>query len=142
MTSWMKNQLTKLYNVLSAPVAATRDALPERMQSVRETTSLLHNRIMENMGYGQQERLKDIVEKEAEEEEQQQEGIDLIPHEHARALRRAYRGFVMSGIPKTDIDSYFNQAKSYIKTLIKKRLKEMGSAKITMALYVSWKKLK
>ena len=138
----MKNQLTKLYNVLSAPVAATRDALPERMQSVRETTSLLHNRIMENMGYGQQERLKDIVEKEAEEEEQQQEGIDLIPHEHARALRRAYRGFVMSGIPKTDIDSYFNQAKSYIKTLIKKRLKEMGSAKITMALYVSWKKLK
>ena len=138
----MKNQLTKLYNVLSAPVAATRDALPERMQSVRETTSLLHNRIMENMGYGQQERLKDIVEKEAEEEEQQQEGIDLIPHEHARALRRAYRGFVMSGIPKTDIDSYFNQAKSYIKTLIKKRLKEMGSAKITMTLYVSWKKLK
>ena len=141
MTSWMKNQLTKLYNVLSVPVAATRDALPERMQSVRETTSLLHNRIMENMGYGQQERLKDIVEKEAEEEEQQ-EGIDLIPHEHARALRRAYRGFVMSGILKTDIDSYFNQAKSYIKTLIKKRLKEMGSAKITMTLYVSWKKLK
>ena len=30
----------------------------------------MYNRMMENMGYGQQERLKDIVEKEAEEEEQ------------------------------------------------------------------------
>ena len=68
MTSLMKNQLTKLYNAVSAPVAATRDALAERLQSVRETTSLLHNRMMENMGYGLQERLKDIVEKEAEEE--------------------------------------------------------------------------
>ena len=72
MTSWMRNQLTKLYNAVSAPVAATRDALAERLQSIGETASLLYNRIMENMGYGQ-EGLKDIVEKEAEEEQQQQE---------------------------------------------------------------------
>ena len=68
----MKNQLTKLYSAVSAPVAATRDVLAERLQSVRETTSLLYNRMMGNMGCGQQERLKDIVEKEAEEEGQQQ----------------------------------------------------------------------
>ena len=37
MTSWMRNQLTKLYNAVSAPVTAIRDALPERLQSVRET---------------------------------------------------------------------------------------------------------
>ena len=48
-------------------MTATRDALAERLQSVRETASLLYNRMMENMGYGG-ERLKDIVEKEAEEE--------------------------------------------------------------------------
>ena len=54
------------------PVAATQDALAERLLSVGETASLLYNRMMENMGYGQ-ERLKDIVEKEEEEEEQQQE---------------------------------------------------------------------
>ena len=80
MTSWMKNQLTKLYNAVSAPVAATRDALTERLRSIRDTLSLLYNRMMENMGYGQQEILKEIVEKEAEEEEQQQEeeeDIDL-----------------------------------------------------------------
>ena len=73
MTSWMRNQLTKLYNAVSAPVTATRDVLAERLQRVRDTTSLLYNRMMENMGYGQQERLKDIVEKEAEKEQQQEE---------------------------------------------------------------------
>ena len=44
MTSWMRNQLRKLYNTLSAPVPATLDALAERLQSVRETASLLVKR--------------------------------------------------------------------------------------------------
>ena len=70
MNTFSRSTISKLYDALSAPVTATRDALAERLQSIRETTSLLYNRMMENMGYGQQERLKDIVEKEAEEEEQ------------------------------------------------------------------------
>ena len=53
-------------------MAATRDALAERLQSVCETASLLYNRMVEDMGYGQ-EKLKDILENEAEVEEQQQE---------------------------------------------------------------------
>ena len=73
VNSFLRNTISKLYNAVSAPVAATRDALAERLQGTRDTTSLLYNRMMENMGYGQQERLKDIVEKEAEEEEKQQE---------------------------------------------------------------------
>ena len=85
-------------------MAATRDALTKRLQSVRETTSLLYNRIMENMGYRQQKLLGDIVEKEA------------------------------------DIDSYFDRAKPRIGTLIEKKIKEMGSAKIIMTLWVIWKK--
>ena len=98
--------------------------------------------MMENMGYGQ-ERLKDIVEKEAEEEEQQQEeDIDLTPHEHERALKGAYRSFAIPGAPKTDIDSYFHQTKPHIKMLIKNQLKEMGSANIIMTLWVRWKKLR
>ena len=73
-------------------MAVTRDALPEKLQSVRETTSLLYNRMTEDIGY-RQERLKDIVEKEAEEEPQQEEeeDIELTPHEHERALKGAYR---------------------------------------------------
>ena len=31
MNSWIKDQLTKLYNAVSAPVAATRNALTERL---------------------------------------------------------------------------------------------------------------
>ena len=84
-------------------MAATRDALTERLQRIHETASLLYNRMMENMGYGQ-ERLTDIVEKEAEEEEQQQD-VDLTPHEHERALKGAHRSFVIPGAPKIDIDS-------------------------------------
>ena len=68
MNTFLRNTISKLYNSVSAPVAATRDALAERLQDVRDTASLLYNRMMENMGYGQQERLKDIEEKEAEEE--------------------------------------------------------------------------
>ena len=70
MNSFLRNKISKLYNAISASVTATRDALAERLQSVHDITSLLYNRMMENMGYGQQERLKDIVEKEVEEEEQ------------------------------------------------------------------------
>ena len=69
MNIFLRNTISKLYNTVSAPVAATRDALTERLQSICDTASLLYSRMMENMGYGQ-ERLKDIVEKEAEKEEE------------------------------------------------------------------------
>ena len=65
----MRNAISKLYKTVAAPVAATRDSLTEGLQSVRDTASLLYNRMMENMGYRQQKRLKDIVEKETAEEE-------------------------------------------------------------------------
>ena len=96
----MRNTISKLCTAVSAPVAATRDALAEILQSVRDTASLLYNRMMENMWNGR-ERLKNIVEKEAEEEQQQEEDIDLTPHEHERALKAAYRSFVIPGAPKT-----------------------------------------
>ena len=69
MNIFFRNTISKLYNAVLAPVTLTRDALAERLQSVRDTASLLYNKMMENMGYGQQERLKNIVENEAEEEQ-------------------------------------------------------------------------
>ena len=47
---------------------------------------------------------------------------------------------MIAGAPKLDIDSYFNQTKPHIKTLIKNQLEEMGSAKIIITLWVRWKK--
>ena len=72
MYNWMKNQISKLYSAVSAPVAASQDALAERLQSVRNTASLLYNRTMYHIGYGQ-ETLKDIVENTATEEEEPQQ---------------------------------------------------------------------
>ena len=69
MNTFLRNTISKLYNTVSAPVTSTRDTLAERLQRVRDTASLLYNRMMENMGYGR-ERLKDIVKNETEEEEQ------------------------------------------------------------------------
>ena len=63
----MRNAISKLYKTVAAP--ATQDSLTERLQSVRDTSSLLYNRMIENMGYGQQKRLKDIVEKERAQED-------------------------------------------------------------------------
>ena len=40
MNLFLRNSISKLYNAES-PVAATRDALAERPQSVRDTASLL-----------------------------------------------------------------------------------------------------
>ena len=85
MNTYLRNAISRLYNAVSAPVAATGDALAEKLQSVRETTSLLYNRMMENMGYGR-ERLKDIVEKEAE--EQQQKPAATKEEEEAKKQQR------------------------------------------------------
>ena len=63
--SWFRNTITDLYNAVSAPVAATRDALSERFQSVRDTASLLYKRTMHHVG----ETLKNIVGNAAKEEE-------------------------------------------------------------------------
>ena len=145
MSTFLRNTISRLYNAVSAPVAATRDAFVERLQSVRETPSLLYNRMMDNIEYGW-ERLKDIVEKETREEEEEtteqtreEDNIDLTPQEDEIALKGAYRSFVIPGTPKTDIDSYFDQTKPYIKSLIKDQLKEMQSAKVIMTLWLRWK---
>ena len=63
--SWFRNTITDLYNAVSAPVAATRDALWEHLQSVRDTASLLYKRTMRYIG----ETLKKIVENAVKEEE-------------------------------------------------------------------------
>ena len=55
---------------------------------------------------GAKKTLKDIVEREAEEgQQQEEEHVDLTPHEHERALKGAYRNFVMPGASKTVIDN-------------------------------------
>ena len=61
----MVSKYDYLYNTVSAPVIATRNALSERLQSVCDTASLLYNRTMHDIG----ETLKKIVGNAAREEE-------------------------------------------------------------------------
>ena len=45
--NYFRNTISKLYDAVSAPVAGTCDALAERLQSVRDTVTLLYNRTKE-----------------------------------------------------------------------------------------------
>ena len=69
MTSWIRNKIASLYNAVSASVQTAWDAISQRLQSVPETASLLHNRMKDNFWH-EQVRLKDIIEKGAREKEQ------------------------------------------------------------------------
>ena len=63
--------------------------------------------------------VEDKAEKESQEnEEEGEEDVDLTPQEHERALQGAYISYLIAGKPKTDIDSYFDQTKPHMKTLI------------------------
>ena len=101
----MRNQLPKLYNAVSAPVSVTREALAERLQSVRKTVSLLYNRMMENMDDRDWKISweKKQGKKKPRSNSKKKEDIDLTPHEHEKYLKGAYRSFVVPGAPKTDI---------------------------------------
>ena len=167
MNSWLRNTISKLYNVVSAPVAATREAVASRLQSVRDTVTLLYDKTKEKLGYGQTETLKDIVENEADkehldeiqylederqqderqdetqqDEQQEEEDVDLTPRQHLRALKGAYRSFRSAGLAKVDVDTYIERIKPYIKTLIEQQIKELGSAKVQLSMWIKWKKEK
>ena len=67
MTSWMRNHIENLYNFVSTSMAATRDAFTERLQSIRGTVSLLYNRVIDNVGWG--DRLKEKKEENQKKKE-------------------------------------------------------------------------
>ena len=121
--------------IISSP-QDIKNAASQAFSRVKNRMLELHDGVKKTLkGY-----VEDEARKENQEEEEEEEDVDLTRHEHERALKGAYRSFMMSGKPKTDVDSYFDQAKPCIKTLIENQLKEMGHAKIIMTLWVLWKK--
>ena len=78
----MRNTITNLYNAVSAPVAATHDALRKKLDSVRGTVTLLYNRLKDKLGYGQT--LKGIIEEQAM---QDYIGIEDIKHLYPKSGR-------------------------------------------------------
>ena len=93
--------------------------------------------MMENMGYGQQERLKDIVEKEAEEEEQptatkeEEDNTDLTTHEneedgHTR-VEMAFNSLMTEFSEDSDINDLIKRMLPHIKIQVENsRMPESG----------------
>ena len=71
--SYFRNTISKLFDPATAPVASTRDALAEKLQSVRNTVYLLYEKAKEKLEYGQA--LKDTMEHEAEKEEVKKQDV-------------------------------------------------------------------
>ena len=107
---------------------------------------MLYNRVKQRFGYGQGETLKEIVEEQAQEQNQEEnledtgEDIDLTPQEHDHALNKAYISFRIPGIAKADIDTYIEKITPHIKRLIEEQIKNLGSAKIQLHVWIKWKK--
>ena len=129
MNIFLRNTISKLYNAVSAPAVVTRDALSERLQSACDTASSLYNRMMENMGHGQQERLKDIVEKEAEEEqlaavkeEDEEDSTNLTTHENEEdgytRMEMAFNSPMTEFFEGSDISDLIERMLAHIKTQI------------------------
>ena len=95
----VKNKLTEWYDWLI-------DYVPKPIKkAVSKAFSRAENSIL-GLYDGAKKTMKGIVEKEAEAGQQQEEDVDLTPHEHGRTLKGTYRSFVIPGTPKTNIDSY------------------------------------
>ena len=95
----VKNRLSKLYHWLL-------DYVPKSIKKAVKKSFLWTKNSIMGLYDGAKKTLKDIVEREAEEgQQQEEEHVDLTPHEHERALKGAYRNFVMPGASKTVIDN-------------------------------------
>ena len=69
MTTWMRNQIANFSHAFSAPIAA-KQRTSRRTVGHHETASLLNHWMKDNIEYGQ-ERLKNNVEKEATQEDEE-----------------------------------------------------------------------
>ena len=134
MSSWMRNQLAKQCLWQQHKMHLQKDCRAYMKLLLYCITGWCWWRIWKMDDRDWRTSWKKKAEEEEAKEQQQEEDIDLTPHGHERALKRAYRSCAVPGTPKIDTDSYFDQTKPHIKTLIEDQLKEMQSAKIIMTL--------
>ena len=105
----MKKSRTVVKNKLNERYYWLVDYVPKPIKNTVSEAFLRGKNSILQLYDGAKKTLKGDVKSEAE-KKIQEEDIDLTPHEHERALKGAYRSFVIPGAPKTDIDSYFDQS--------------------------------
>ena len=87
----VESRVSRLYKWLD-------DYVPKRIKKVVHNAFITFKNSILGLYGGAKKTLKGIVEKEAEEAEEE-EDADLTPHEYERALKGAYRSFMMPGNP-------------------------------------------
>lgn len=91
MNIFLRNTISNLYDIASAPEASTRDALPERLQIVFDTAYLLYQKTKQKLSYRQT--LKNTVENNAEKEEvKKQQQDDDEQHDMVLKINLLYKG--------------------------------------------------
>ena len=99
----VKSKLSKLHKWLDDHIPKpTKNAVDKAFLKLKNNILRLYD--------GAKKTLKDIVEKEGQEVQQQEEDLDLTLH------KRIIQTFRDTGASKTDIDSDFDQTKPHIKT--------------------------
>ena len=91
--------------------------------------------------YSVKDSLKDSIENEARKEHldlPESEVEDLTPQLHEHAFKKAFKSFKIPGLKKTDVDVYIEKVKPHLKTLIEEQLKELGSVKVQLHMWIKW----
>ena len=92
--SWFKNAISNLYDIVSAPVAATRDGLLKRLGDIHGRVTNLYNRvrgrktlkdIVEEVNYDE---INDVKHMFGREKAEQTDGLEDIKHMYREARAR------------------------------------------------------
>ena len=92
--SWFKNAIANLYDIVSAPVAATRDGLLKRLGDIRGRVTNLYNKvrgwktlkdIVEEVSY---DRIEDVKHMFGREMAEQTDGLEDIKRIYGKARAR------------------------------------------------------
>ena len=78
--------------------------------------------------------IKEEDEKQVEKEE------DLTPQLHEHAFKKAFKSFRIPGLKKHDVYTYIEKVTPFIKVLIEEQVKELGSAKVQLQMWIKWVK--
>ena len=82
---------------------------------------------------------KEAEKKHQEKAEKRQEGGDI---DLTAAFNKVYKSFSSPGSAKTDTDTNIDRILPYMRALVEQQIKEMGSAKIQLCMWIKWKKTK
>ena len=116
--SWFKNAIANLYGIVSSPVAATRDALLERLGDIRGRVTNLYNKvrgrktlkdIVEEVNY---DGIEDVKHMFGREEAEQTDGLEDIKRMYGKARARGEN----DGIEEEDDEPKLIEDGDHVKT--------------------------